>query len=62
LAVVFDVVEASQTGGTETISSTAADLLWALRRGALIAIAIGSVLVLPWLVIGVVATLLNGGF
>jgi hypothetical protein len=39
-----------------------ADLLWALKRGALIALAIGSLLIVPWVISGVIATLIHGGF
>lgn len=38
-----------------------ADLLWALRRGALLAVAITSLLIVPWLTLGVIATLVRGG-
>jgi hypothetical protein len=35
-------------------------LLWAVRKGALIAIAVASVLVLSWLAVGIIATVLQG--
>jgi hypothetical protein len=41
--------------------SLIADLLWALRRGALIALALATLLIVPWLVSGVIATLIHGG-
>lgn len=33
-------------------SSLVADLVWGLRRGALIALAIASLVIVPWLIVG----------
>ena len=41
--------------------SLIADLLWALRRGFLAALLIASLVVVPWLVVGVIETLIHGG-
>jgi len=38
-----------------------ADLAWGLRRAALITLWISSILVLPWLVVGLAANIFNGG-
>jgi hypothetical protein len=38
-----------------------ADLVWGFRRGALIALVIASVLVVPWLIVGLIATLGHPG-
>jgi hypothetical protein len=40
--------------------SLTADLLWGLRRGALITLVITSLLIAPWLIVGVIATFIHG--
>jgi hypothetical protein len=41
--------------------SLIADLLWALRRGLLVALVVASLVIVPWLVVGVIQTLIHGG-
>lgn len=40
--------------------SLISDLVWALRRGLLAALFVASLVVVPWLVVGVIETLIRG--